>query len=99
MCGAAVRAAFIPFCSHFQLGHKEGLCAKAWCHTLQSRDVLAHNLLGAQTPLVHALLERTHKLFKHPPNADFRYDIVVGDVFGKSLWDAGFKAETKITSE
>ncbi len=89
MGGAGVRATSIPVLSQFQVGYREGLGAKMWCQVLQSRDVLIHDLVGAQPPPIHCvLLEGLHKLGKHPPDPDFCQEVVFGNEFGERPWNA-----------
>lgn len=84
MSGVGVRAASIPVLSQFQAAYGEGLRSKTWCQVFESGDVLVHDLVGAQSTLIHSvLLEGPHELSKHPPDPDFRQEVVFGNVFGE----------------
>ncbi len=89
MSSVGVGATSIPILSQFQVGYGEGLCAKTWCQVFQSRDVLVHNLVGAQPPFIHSvLLKCPHKVCKHPPDPDLCQEVVSGNVFGETFWNA-----------
>lgn len=89
ICGVGERATSILVLSHFQAGYKEGLYAKTWCQVFKGRDVLIHDLLGAQPPLIHSvLLECPHKVCKHPPDPDLCEEVVLGNLFGERPWNA-----------
>lgn len=89
MGGVGVRATSISILSQLQVGYREDLCAKTWCQVFESRDVLIHDLVGAQPPLIHGvLLEGPHKVCKHPLDPDFCQEVVFRNVFGERPWNA-----------
>lgn len=93
MGGVGVRAASIPIFPQYQVKNWESLCAKTWHQVFKSGDVLIHDLLGAQPPLIHSvLLESPHKVSKHSANPNFSQEVVFGNVFGKGLWNAMLEA-------
>lgn len=60
----------------------------------ESRDVLIHDLLGAQPALIHSvLLKSPYEVCKHSPDPDFSQEVVFGNVFGKRPGDAMLEAE------
>lgn len=94
--GAGVRAASIPVFPVLQVGYREGLCAKARCQVFEGRDVLIHDLLGAQPPLINGvLLEGPHKVCKHPLDPESGQDIAFGNEFGERPWNAALEAEKR----
>lgn len=93
--GVGVRTACIPTHLQFQASYRKSLRAKTWSQVLESRDVLAHDLLHAQIPLVHSvLLEGPYKFRKHQLDPEFSQKAITGDVFGEGPWNALQEAES-----
>ena len=92
----AIRSAAIavPLCCH--VGHREGLGSEVRGKVLECVDVLVHDVLESQPPIVRSLpLEVPHKVCKHPIDPQPGQEVVPTDVLREGFWDAVQKAEER----
>lgn len=95
--GVGVRATHDPVLSLLHVGYREHLYAETWRQVFESRDVLIHDLVGAQPPFSHSvLLERLYKVCKHSSDPQFCQEVVIINEFGERLWNAAYEAGKKL---